>query len=201
MTTSGTYYIKAVTGSSCSDIKPVIVIVNPTPVLVITNPLAVCSPGTVDLTVAAVTAGSTLPTGSVLSYWTDAAATLALTTPAAVTTSGTYYIKAVTGSSCSDIKPVVVLINPLPVATISYPATPYCTTGTALVTRTGLGGGTYSSTTGLTIDGLTGTINLAASGQGTYLITYTFTDGTCSNTTTATVVINPLPNTSSIFHN
>jgi hypothetical protein len=61
-----------------------------------------------------VTAGSTLPAGTVLTYWTDAGATNALGSPAAVTVSGTYYIKAATVAGCSDIEPVTVLINPLP---------------------------------------------------------------------------------------
>jgi len=119
--TSGTYYIKAVTGSGCNDVKPVVVTINPTPVVVISNPASVCSPSTVDITAPAVTAGSTLPAGTTLSYYTNAAATTALATPAAVTTSGTYYIKALTGSGCSDIKPVTVTVNPSPVLIISNP--------------------------------------------------------------------------------
>jgi len=77
----------------------------------ITNPSAVCFPHTVDLTVSAVTSGSTTAT---LSYWENAAATISILpahgTASAITTSGTYYIKSVKGS-CSSIKPVVVAIN------------------------------------------------------------------------------------------
>ncbi|MBS1600585.1 MAG: hypothetical protein JST75_20335, partial [Bacteroidetes bacterium] len=78
----------------------------------------------------------------------------------------------------------------LPVATISYAASPYCATGTATVTQTGQAGGTYSSTAGLSITAATGVINLATSTPGTYTVTYSFTNGTCSNTTTTSVTIN-----------
>ena len=83
-----------------------------TPVLVIHNPAPVCAPGTVNLKAAAVTAGSTLPTGTVLSYWRNASATTALTNPAAVG-AGTYYIKAASTAegACADIEKVVVQVD------------------------------------------------------------------------------------------
>lgn len=78
--------------------------------LTITNPAAACS--SVDITAAAVTAGSS--SGTTLSYWEDAAATIAIQaihgTASAITTSGTYYIKSVKGS-CSSVKPVSVTVT------------------------------------------------------------------------------------------
>ena len=109
---SGTYYIVASNVNGCtSAITPVTVTINPLPVLTITNPATTCFPATVDLTAAAVTAGSS-STGMTLSYFTDAAATIALATPAAVTTSGTYYIKITNNATgCNVISPVVVTID------------------------------------------------------------------------------------------
>ncbi len=98
----------------------VMLTIAPLPELTITNPASACAPATVDMTAAAVTAGSTLPTGTVLSYWANAAATTAIPaasgTPAAITVGGTYYIKATSPApaNCVDIKAVTVSINTVP---------------------------------------------------------------------------------------
>ena len=75
-----------------------------------------CAPATVNLTDAAVTAGST--PGLAFTYWTDAAATIAYVTPATAA-NGTYYIKGedpVTG--CSDIQSVNAVVSTGPVGNI-----------------------------------------------------------------------------------
>ena len=92
-------------------------------------------------------------------------------------------------------------ITALPTATIAYAGSPYCATGTANVTQTGQAGGAYSSTAGLTIDPATGAINLATSTAGTYTVTYSFGNGTCTSTTTASVVVNTAPTPSIVGSN
>ena len=88
----------------------------------------------------------------------------------------------------------VINVHALPTATISYKGSPYCAVGTATVTQKGQGNGTYSSTTGLSINEGTGDIDLVASTPGTYTVTYSFTDGyDCSNIATTIVTIQPLP--------
>ncbi|OCX53295.1 hypothetical protein BEL04_03030 [Mucilaginibacter sp. PPCGB 2223] len=115
ITTTGVYYIKATSGI-CSVVSPVSVTVVDPPNLVINNP-AGCL--TVDMTLPAVTAGS--DAGITLSYWTDAAATQAVTDPHNITSSNTYYIKAVNSTGCATIAPVLVDVKPVPVVTITNP--------------------------------------------------------------------------------
>jgi len=118
---SGTYYIKSLTSAGCSTVKPVKVVINPQPVLVITNPATVCTPDSINLTLAGVTLGSS--NGTLLSYWQDSLASTMLSKPASVRTSGTYYIRSVLiTTGCSIIKPVSVTINQSPVVVINDPA-------------------------------------------------------------------------------
>ena len=74
---------------------------------------------------------------------------------------------------------------------ISYTGTPYCTSaGTATVTLTGTTGGVFSADAGLTIDAATGTITLASSSAGSYIITYTIAaTGSCAQYITNTTVV------------
>jgi len=194
---SGTYYILAETGAGCKDIQPVVVIVNPAPVLTITNPLAICAPGTVDLTVAEITAGSTLPVVTTLTYWTDASATTTLENPEAVGTSGTYYIQAETDKGCKDIKPVVVTIDPVPALTITNPDA-VCEPGTVDLTASAVtDGSTLPAGTVLTywLDdqaSLSLTNPATVGTSGTYYI-QALTAAGCKDIKPVNVVINPAP--------
>jgi hypothetical protein len=60
------------------------------------------------------------------------------------------------------------------------------------VIRTGTADGIYSSTAGLVINPTTGEIDLAASTPGFYVVTYAFSEGTCSNTTSTNIVLSSL---------
>ncbi|MBL0153122.1 MAG: hypothetical protein IPP93_06415 [Chitinophagaceae bacterium] len=151
------------------------------------NPI--CSGGAT--TVSANATGGSAP----YSYaWTPDQGNVASFDPSpALTGTTTYSVTVTDNDGATATGSVTVTVNPLPSATISYDGSPYCATGTASVTRSGQAGGTYSSTAGLDINSSTGEINLVTSTAGTYTVTYSFSDGTCSNTTTTSVTINPLP--------
>jgi len=147
-TLSGTYYIKGTTAGGCYIIKPVIVTITSTPIIVITNPAAVCIGTPVDLTAGFITAGSDI--GLIFTYWIDSTATLLLNNPTSITTSGTYFIKGSATGGCNKIMPVTVINSSKPTAAIS-------------------GGGTVCS-------GSQVTINVSLTGTGPWSLTYS--DGT-----------------------
>lgn len=105
----GSYNFTVTNSAGCTSAVSTAVVINPQPgpfpTLVITNPAPVCSPGTADLTLPAVTAGST--PNLIYTYWTDAQATIPLATPTAAP-EGTYYIRGTISGGCSSVSPVIV---------------------------------------------------------------------------------------------
>jgi gliding motility-associated-like protein len=119
-TAGTTNYIFTPANGQCAGTTQLTITVQPVSTLKITNPPVVCVPTTVDLTSPVITNGS--GPGLSYTYWTDAAATIALSNPATITAGGTYYIKATPSGSCSvaQTEPVVVVIRQ-EIASIRYP--------------------------------------------------------------------------------
>lgn len=204
ISTAGTYYIKGVLAGGCLDIKPVVVTTSGSPTLVITNPAAICGTTTADITASAITTGSTA--GLTFTYWTNAAATIAYTTPT-VATNGTYYIKGTLAGGCSVVQPVVVSINPAPTPVITGPS-PVCESisgSTSTYSTPDIAGHTYNwVVSGGTIATGQGTnaINVVwAAGAGSVSVTETITAGGCTATILKPVTVTPKPVTSPITHN
>src|SRR4029078_1356774 len=93
--------------------------------VVVTDPAAVCEPGTVDLTDPNITTGST--NGLNYTYWMDAANTVPLPNPNAVGQSGTYYITGTAPGGCSSTRSVQVTVK----ITKAAPGITYPTVSTA----------------------------------------------------------------------
>ncbi len=168
------------------------------PILTITNPSAVCSPATVDLTAFAVTTGSSL--GLSYTYFTNAAATTSLASYSAVATSGTYYIKGTTAAGCSVVKPVVVSVNTSVTASAgvnqsicanSVSLSGTATTG-AITTWSASVAGTFSNA-----NSLSSTFTPTVQPSSAVTITLNATAGTCSATPSSiTVTFGNRPNIS-----
>lgn len=107
----GNYQLVTTNPNGCSDTVIVTLVVNNKPVVVINNPAVSCANTPVDLTVAAITNGSS--TGLTFTYWQNANATISYNN-ATSAAGGTYYIKGADANGCFDIKPVVVTNYPLP---------------------------------------------------------------------------------------
>jgi gliding motility-associated-like protein len=116
--TATTTYTFTPNSDECATSTTMTIVVNSV-TLVIADPAPVCAPSTVNLALPAITAGSDSGT---LTYWTDAAATIALVNPNAVSVSNTYYIKN-TVSGCFTIRPVLATIglNTLSPPTVTTP--------------------------------------------------------------------------------
>lgn len=85
-----------------------------------------------------------------------------------------------------------VTINEVDQATISYPTATYCANdaATASPSVAGTGGGTFSSSLGLSINPVSGIIDLSNSTAGSYTVTYV-TNGPCPTTATTSFTVDP----------
>lgn len=96
---------------------------------------------------------------------------------------GGAYVMAVSGASVSSVPP-----------SIAYSSNSFCQmAANQTPTITGTSGGSFSSSpAGLAINASSGMVNLGSSAANTYTVTYA-TPGSCSLSTTYTLVINPSP--------
>ncbi len=148
------------------------------PILSITNPATVCSPSTVNLTLAAVTAGSDSGT---LSYYTDAAATISLSIPSAsvIATSGTYYIKNTAPLGCETVQPVLVTIAPAVASPFFTTPINLCLTAPTALIATPSPGYTLKWYGTAATGGTASSIATIPSATGTYFVSQT--NGVCES--------------------
>lgn len=193
----------SVTVTGCVGTTTTTVTVNPLPTLTVVNPPTVCSPTTVDITSASV---QTTNTGTTTKYYDSYTLALAggasnVTTPAAISTSGIYYIRAELATGCYVVAPVTVTINTSP-SFAPVAVQPTCLTNGS-ITFPELTGGTYTysysinggSATSVTPSGgaITISVPMGIQTASTYSITVTRTDVTPNCPTVKTVNIAAIP--------
>jgi len=200
----GSYIITYAIGGACPSQDTVIVTVGsvstPTTGFSYTSPVCIAGTNPVPTGVAGFTTGGTYsatPAGLSINTSTG---NINLASSAAGTYTVTYSVAA-TSCGAAGSSTATITINALTPAVTNFSYnTPVCANSPSQTPTVVTGfntGGTYSSTTGLVIDGTTGTINVAASTPGTYTVTYTYggNSGLCiaPGTGTTTFTINPIP--------
>ncbi|PKB18923.1 gliding motility-associated C-terminal domain-containing protein [Flavobacterium sp. 5] len=122
----------------------------------------------------------------------------AVSNPCAGAEFGSVLIK--TKSSNSPTAALDDFAGPYPVklilgtATISYGDGDFCKNeGIIPATLGGITGGTFSAPAGLSINPVSGSIDITNSTAGSYTVTYSFTTGGCPKTATTQVTVNALP--------
>ncbi|WP_439127722.1 hypothetical protein, partial [Polaribacter sp.] len=103
-------------------------------------------------------------------------------------TIGTYTVTYTTTAPDQNSATTNITISDGDVATFAYPTSKVNATDVDLYPSTSGQSGTYSSTSGLSINSSTGIIDVSASTIGTYIVSYT-TNGSCSKIYTDTVEI------------
>ncbi len=197
LSVTDTFYVtQTTTGCPQSNSTSIDLHVEDYPNLIVTNPSPICAPFTVNLTTGDIITDS-LNTDGTYSYWNNAAATSAFTTPTAAGVTAathTYYVvKTTRFAGChSDTVPVVVLVHPSPSLTVSEPAA-VCAPATVNISSLTLtdannlpGAISYWTDQSLT----TQVANPAAVDQsGTYYILKVTTLGSCKDTVPVAVTI------------
>jgi len=135
-------------------------------------------------TITGLTGGSFSSTAGLGINGSSGAIDVSLSTP------GVYTVTYITGGSCSISPTTEITINSLDDASFNFSSSSYCVNDSdPTPSITGLPGGTFSSTAGLSINGSSGAIDVSLSTPGEYTVSYT-TTGTCPNTSYLTITIN-----------
>ncbi len=191
-----TYYIETSLNSNPTCVSTtrvaVLVTVNPSPTAISGSNTPVCVGSTLNLT----SGGGTSYSWAGPNSFSNTTQNPSIPSVTAAAT-GTYTV-TVTAAGCSATSTVSVVVNSsiTPVTGFSY-TTPVCANGTNPVpspVASFTTGGTYSSTSGLTINPGTGVITLSSSTPGTYTVTYSIIASGCTlaGSSTTSITINPI---------
>jgi len=172
-----------VTGTSlgCSSTASLTVTVTPLPVINITGGATICNGASTNLSASGASSFSWLPaTGLSASN---------IFNPVASPSSSTTYTVTGTANGCSSTQTVAVNVIPLPTISVTGNTT-LCTGTSTTLTASGATSYSWSPSTGLSNPTIA---NPVANPTSTITYTVTGTTGSCSNTTTVTVSVYPVP--------
>ena len=200
----GTYNVTYTTSGVCNDVLSQVITINPLPIVDPVLPQTVCEGSSfspINLT------GGTLST---VYNWTNSNSSLGLgksgvgsissfvgtgTTQGGNPNSAVVTVTPSIGSCIGASKTFVLTVNSIDNPSFSYSDNSYClnqTNPTPIIS--GKVGGTFSVTplTGLSINSVTGTIDLSSSTAGSYIIKYT-TNGFCQNDSSVIISVGSSP--------
>jgi hypothetical protein len=169
---SGTYSVLVTDANGCTGSDAINVTINTPPVVSLGADITQCG-GTASLD--AQNAGSAYA-------WSEGSTTQTIS----VSSSGNYAVLVTDANGCTGSDTVTVTINILPTVTLNMPATTACINWPAYALSGGApSGGTYS---GPGVSG--GNFDPAAAGQGTWTITYDYTDTNgCQGSATQNITV------------
>jgi large repetitive protein len=190
------YYVSQTSPEGCESPRTAIsVTVNDVPAAPVATDVQYCAGDT------ATPLTATVATGNTLNWYTTETGGTALAgapTPDTATANTTnYYVSQVAQGGCESTRTeVTVTVNAVfvPVTGFTY-ASPVCSAAGNILPETAIGfttGGTFTAN-GITVDPVTGEIDMATAGEGDFVITYeVLAAGTCSQggTTNFTITIN-----------
>jgi len=192
--TTGTYNVSyTVTSGGCSTTQNFSVTINPLPLTpTVSYPQAsYCSTATNPSPTTSQAGGvfSATPAGLSINAGTGII-DLASSTAGSYTV--TYTLTNGCGSSNGTFGVTIVTTPTTP--TVSYPQASYCTTDANPSPTVSQAGGTFSATpAGLNINASTGVITLSGSTAGSYTITYTLANGSCTSSNTFALAVIQTP--------
>ena len=131
----------------------------------------------------------TLVTGNPGGTWSGPGVVDSTFNPATAGIGNHTVVYSVGSGSCISTTSQVIQVSASDNASLSYPNSAYCITGSnPTPVLVGTSGGSYSSTTGISLDPSTGVVNLGASTPGVYDIIYQ-TTGSCATADTFKLTI------------
>lgn len=177
--TATTTYTVTGTSGSCTATQTVTVTVTPLALTVSPN-ASICTGASTTLTASGATNYSWSPS-------TGLSSTSGASVTASPSTTTTYTVSGTTGS-CSSSQTVTVTVTPITVSVT--PNTSICNGNSTTLTASGATNYTWSPATGLSS---TSGASVTANPTTTTTYTITGTTGSCSNTASTTVTVNPIP--------